>query len=195
MPISSMNEYLVDLDQKMLQALFVCHRNSRLPNFLYYLCLFCELSGHGVLWLVGTVLAILTAPDVYTKSLSIYVFLLLILDIVLVAPIKIFFKRPRPTMNEGKILFSVSNVDDYAFPSGHASRAVAVAVYLLPWIPTHLSAVLCMWAACVCLSRVLMGRHHPSDVVGGILAGLAVCWCTNKFHSILGQEKIWYLFV
>ena len=187
MSSSLVRELLADLDQKMLQALFVCHRNSRLPNALYYICLFCELSGHGILWVVGAALAVLVAQDGYTRSMAMFTLLLLILDIILVAPIKIFFKRPRPTMNEGKILFSVSTVDDYAFPSGHASRAVALAVYLLPWIPSHMAAALCMWAACVCVSRVLMGRHHPSDVLGGIVAGLVVCWCTNQCQSLFNQ--------
>ncbi len=74
-------------------------------------------------------------------------------------------------------MFATYSVDKFSFPSGHATRAVALALfftslYRLP-APLLTVAPLWAWAAAVCGSRVLLGRHHLLDVAGGILAGLA----------------------
>lgn len=191
MPFVSLLQSLRSLDERILEALFVCHEQNKLPKVLYYLCLFCELSGHGVLWFGCVALAILLAPAEEPRLLSMYMLLLLVLDVVLVAPIKVAFKRPRPAVNGGKgILFSVSSVDNYAFPSGHASRAVAVAVFLIPWLSRASSLLVMGWAGCVCWTRILLGRHHPSDVAAGVLAGCIVAWFTSLIQGALQSPSL-----
>ncbi len=101
--------------------------------------------------------------------------IILLLDIILVAPLKLIFKRPRPPSNKGPIVLSVSSVDAYAFPSGHTSRAVAIAMFFCYMPPfnvwTHLWYI---WAAVVAMSRIMLGRHHILDVLAGAVAGLFV---------------------
>lgn len=101
--------------------------------------------------------------------------IVLVADVLIVAPVKLLFKRPRPLLNIGSIPMSVSSVDNYAFPSGHASRCVALAAYFCymppfnPW--THLWYI---WGLLVSLSRVALCRHHVLDVVAGMGAGLVI---------------------
>ena len=191
MPFVSVQQSLKSMDERLLEALFVCHEQNKLPRVLYYLCLFCELSGHGVLWFGGVALAILLAPAEKPRLLSLYMLLLLVLDVVLVAPVKVAFKRPRPAVNRGKeIMFSVSTVDSYAFPSGHASRAVAVAIFVIPWLSHTASLLVFLWASCVCWTRILLGRHHPSDVAAGVLAGCIVAWCTSLVQGALQSPSL-----
>lgn len=85
--------------------------------------------------------------------------------------------RPRPD------LFSALTpvVSPLSFPSAHAAQATAVAMALLlvvarrtprcrRWaIPLALSIV-----ALVCLSRLYLQAHYPSDVLAGTIA--AACW-------------------
>ncbi|HZR94068.1 MAG TPA: phosphatase PAP2 family protein [Gaiellaceae bacterium] len=58
---------------------------------------------------------------------------------------------------------------DSSFPSGHALRAVLLAIAFRPLL--HDLAV--AWAVAVLVLILLAGWHTPTDVAGGILLGLA----------------------
>ena len=184
-PTPGVLESLVALDNAVSEWLGVC-AYPRFPgqSAVKYCCLWLELLGHGLLWygLCALLLPLylLTSEPSYLHH-AINMFLVLTMDVMLVAPVKLAFRRPRPRQNTGTIPMSVSSVDKYAFPSGHASRCMALAAYFcytssFPW-----TAHLCYtWALVVSLSRILIGRHHLSDVLAGMLAGLfifqTVCW-------------------
>ncbi len=73
-------------------------------------------------------------------------------------------------------MFVTVSVDKFSFPSGHATRSVALAFFfgcLYPPIPIVTFPLVAAWAAAVCASRVLLGRHHVLDVAGGFAIGLA----------------------
>ena len=154
------------------------HPTNSLLRGLQIACYTLELSGHGVVWfvLVGLLLIMWWFTGDHTlRTYSINILYLLIIDIILVAPIKLLFHRSRPKLNRGNIPFSVSSVDVYAFPSGHASRCVALAAFFCYMPPFYLRTHLWyIWAIVMSLSRILLGRHHISDVVAGMGAGLVV---------------------
>lgn len=142
------------------------------------LCLTLEVSGHGVPWFLISGLLITGSFVVQKQFMWVYGFdllALLILDIILVAPLKLICKRSRPPLNNGQVILTVSSVDSYAFPSGHASRAVALAAFFCYMPPFHVWTHLWyIWAAVVSVSRIMLGRHHISDVIAGAIAGLIV---------------------
>jgi undecaprenyl-diphosphatase len=79
--------------------------------------------------------------------------------------------RPRPYEAHPEIahLF-VSASPDPSFPSDHATVAFAIAVSIL-LRKRRLGLVTLAMAITVALSRVVVGTHYPSDVLGGALLG------------------------
>ena len=57
-----------------------------------------------------------------------------------------------------------------SFPSSHAAMSVAAAIVLAQTRP-RLAPLFALTAALMCVSRVYVGAHHPSDVVAGAVVG------------------------
>lgn len=184
-------DMLLSLDQHLTESVGVCVQPcSRWQKAAKVACMCLELSGHGVPWfaLSGILLLLyMYTQEEFYLTYGANMLYLLLTDIAVVAPIKLVFRRPRPPVNMGDIPMSVSSVDMYAFPSGHASRCVALAAYFCYMPPftlrTHLWYI---WALVVSLSRILLGRHHISDVAAGMLAGLAIFDLIRRTGLLLG---------
>ncbi len=63
---------------------------------------------------------------------------------------------------------------DPAFPSGHTSRAFAVAVLLAYRLRWKIGGIAFIVAFLIGLSRIYLGVHWPSDVLGGAVVGVAM---------------------
>lgn len=115
-----------------------------------------------------------------------------LLDLVL----KLRFDRPRPhVFTWGAQVFSSS------FPSGHAMSAAIVystVAYLAArlqkriwarWLTMFFAALVIVL---ICISRVYLGVHYPSDVLAGVVIGLswaAFCMATLEGIQRFSQRK------
>jgi undecaprenyl-diphosphatase len=117
-------------------------------------------------------------------------------NILLNGVLKLYFHRPRP-----EVFVWQTHAVSSSFPSGHAMSATVVygtVAYLLSRLQKHLWArVLTLTAAVVmilliCLTRLYLGVHYPSDVIAGIVVGLAwsgFCMATLEASLVLARRR------
>lgn len=126
------------------------------------------------------VIALLAAPLAWRgqRELAFDVLVLVAVALVVTEALKLATGRPRPC----EALVSVRTLAWYpcgsepglAFPSGHATRAFALAALLAGRLGARPGLALGSVAALIGLSRVYLGVHWPTDVIGGAVLGLAL---------------------
>lgn len=103
--------------------------------------------------------------------------------------LKRYFERPRPS-----VVTHVDQVASLSFPSGHAMTSMIIygsVAYLVSRLePTRrIRYVTLVLASLLVLligaSRIYLGVHYPSDVIGGYIAGLAWIGLAASMHVAL----------
>jgi len=185
-----------ELDKKLTQQFAVCAtKNSSHGKWRSYMQ-WLEYSCHGLVWLPGCLVLLWFFQDIEYKQIIVNLIAGIVLDLCFVAVIKAVVRRRRPPANKDDMFFTVG-VDKYAFPSGHTSRATMLA---LLFKCKHIGGIIftllaTVWAGAVCISRVLLGRHHLGDVIGGVLLGFVEAGIMSYvWFSAEGAESILRIF-
>jgi membrane-associated phospholipid phosphatase len=117
-------------------------------------------------------------------------------NILLNGVLKLVYHRARPSVFEWQTT-AVSS----SFPSGHAMSSTVVygtvAYLLLRLQKNHWAKMLTLVSAIllillICLTRLYLGVHYPSDVIGGIIVGLAwasFCMATLEASLALARRR------
>lgn len=135
------------------------------------------LTGIGSSLVIAPIFVVVVAWLLGTRRYSAALFLGVATGggLVLQEAMKLFFARPRPQLPWAPVL------PDYSFPSGHTMNAIIfyVALALIAWSVSGrriglLALVIAVVVALgVGVSRIYLGYHYLTDVVGGVLAGIA----------------------
>jgi membrane-associated phospholipid phosphatase len=129
------------------------------------------LAHSGDSWFWGLGLAFVAwRGDAFWRSWAVHILICIGVLAVLVLTIKLLVRRRRPPGEWGAIYRST---DPHSFPSGHAARAVLLAILLTAWGPAWAAPLAILWAPLVALARVALGVHYLSDILAGGLLGLA----------------------
>jgi diacylglycerol kinase family enzyme/membrane-associated phospholipid phosphatase len=107
--------------------------------------------------------------------------------------LKVWLSRPRPAVPD--------QINGWSFPSGHAGAVACGAAVLTILTLRQVRArrlrvaLISLWVAVgvlVGVSRVFVGAHYPSDVVGGWLLGVLVVFVLGALLGIVdpGQRQV-----
>lgn len=157
---------MIELDIRLSEYMRIAEK----PGLLRTLAAVLAHSGNSWFWLAGLGLIWWLGSD-YWRERAIILIVSILLTAVVVFAIKLLVRRKRPEGEWGKFYRST---DPHSFPSGHAVRAVMLAVVVLGLGPVWLGMVLLVWAPLVGLARVAMGVHYLSDVIAGMAIGLVI---------------------
>jgi membrane-associated phospholipid phosphatase len=101
--------------------------------------------------------------------------------------IKMVFARPRPNCS-GISVYDEDLISSFSYPSGHVSRAVGAFIILSRGSRIRQSlATVAIFL--VSLSRIVLGAHYLTDVIGGIFLSLAAQGLANLSLSFLTRSN------
>jgi undecaprenyl-diphosphatase len=93
-------------------------------------------------------------------------------------------QRPRPCQIEPHCWSKVLPPDKFSFPSGHTMTAFSIALVISYYYPS-LESTLFLIALSISVSRIVLGMHFLSDVLAGMVLGVAVgCAAITAFASL-----------
>ena len=159
-----MMQRLLEIDARWSQKVRVAEK----PGLLRTLAAILAHSGDSWFWLLGLIL-LYAAGDAYWRWRAQVLAIGIVVTALVVLVIKFTVRRRRPDGEWGAIY---RKSDPHSFPSGHAVRAIMLAVVITGLGPAWLSLILIIWAPLVALARAAMGVHYLSDVLAGMLLGI-----------------------
>jgi undecaprenyl-diphosphatase len=126
----------------------------------------------------------------YLPVLIILVLLFTVCDQLSSHLIKPLIARPRPTHYPG-IMEHVRTLFDYTggkfgFISGHATNSFGFAIFSsLLFRNKFYAAIVFLWAVIVAYSRIFIGVHFVSDILGGIIVGTSTGYFLYRVYSYI----------
>ena len=183
---------LLELDCHWSRKFSIYNRDNSISYQIRPALKFLEFTGHGIPWLLYGVAMIYTTEG-ETKVFFWKLMIGLILDLIVVAILKLVVKRPRPSYNEKDMNLTLA-IDDFAFPSGHTTRVFMVfLLYCFFNVTITTKVFMFLWAVTVAISRVVLGRHHISDVFCGVWIGLFQAVFVLAYVPLISSSQIFYL--
>lgn len=156
-----------------------------ISNFMTPIAKFITNFGGAIFLVILTIVLFILIKD---KKIGISIFSNLAIITILNQLLKRILQRPRPTE------FRIIEETGYSFPSGHSMISMAFYGYLLYLIYKYVKNKYIKWTAivllsilicCIGISRIYLGVHYTSDVLGGFLISVSYLVIyistTNKF--------------
>ena len=125
----------------------------------------------GILWILLSVILIIIKK---TRMIGIMTLTSLALCIAVNNIfIKHIFARARPFDTYSDLVPLIKKPHDYSFASGHTTASFAAAGILARFLQKPFAAAVIAYSIIVGFSRLYLGVHYPTDVLCGMIIGLA----------------------
>lgn len=191
-------EALLQLDGGILIWIQENLRNDLLTPVVTFIT---HLGDHGYLW-IGLLLILLCIPKT-RKAGVIGAAALLLTFIVNNLFIKNLVARTRPYMVVEGLTILIERPGEFSFPSGHTANSMCVGAILWMisqqcgrlkdeklYFPKAGGWFFLVLSVLIGLSRLYVGVHYPTDVLGGALIAILDAWIVfTIYKKLLKKQK------
>lgn len=169
-----MIKYLQSIDIKVLNWINVKWRNKWFDRLMPMIT---AAGNLGIIWIVISVFLI--SKKDYRILGNMIIVGLIITTIVGEGIIKNVVRRKRPYHGDDNRKLLISKPITYSFPSGHTASSFAVAAIFIKTDNAASFGIITL-ATLIAFSRIYLGVHYPSDVLGGAIIGF-ICGMVTVF--------------
>jgi undecaprenyl-diphosphatase len=155
----------------------------RAPRWIRYWMIAATRAGDGWLWYGLGAMLLMYGGAQRLEAVGAAT-LAALTGVLLFKTIKKISQRPRPCQIEPHCWSKVLPPDQFSFPSGHTMTAFSVALVVSYFYPS-LEGPLFFLAFSIAVSRIVLGMHFLSDVLAGMVLGVALgCASITAFASM-----------
>lgn len=150
-----------------------------------------HLGDFGIFWILLTI--VLLIPKKTRKAGLASALALIIGTLITNVAIKNVVARIRPYEVIQELELMIEKQKDFSFLSGHtcASFASAFAIYRCKEVfPKKWRIAAMVLATLIALSRLYVGVHYPTDVLGGLIVGLFSGWAGWKIEELIMKKRV-----
>lgn len=174
-----LNLYL-NFDQQITNYLNVLLPHHNLLDFIFNF--FSTKFGSIGIWITVLLPLVLFAKKIDKRKLIIYLLTISLITAGLTQIIKHAVKRDRPakTFSYSRVSSTCNKPNNYSFPSGHTSSALAAAA-TFAYFDKKRKYFYYLVAGLIGLSRIYLQCHYAFDVMAGGLLGYFIAYSSLKF--------------
>lgn len=146
-----------------------------------------HLGDGGFFWIAAAVVLLLWKN---TRKAGISASLALVIGALITnVALKNLVARIRPYEVVEGLMRIIERQHDFSFPSGHTCASFAAAFALYKTLPRRWGIACLVLAALISLSRLYVGVHYPSDVLGGAAAGIFAGWAGAALAEYISEKR------
>lgn len=177
--------FLHSLDNSILHFFSITIKNSL---FDFIMPIISTVNNNGEIWIAIAVILMLNRKK-EIKKMGFTLLIALIMGYILgEVVLKNIVGRQRPVFGVEGYKFLVSIPKSYSFPSGHTTSSFAAAGVI--WLSRAKYRVWALvLAVLIAFSRLYLHVHYPSDVLGGIILGLACAYASIWGVSYISNRR------
>lgn len=169
-------EFLMDIEYWVLDGIQMI-RTGWLDSAMVFIS---SLVDHAEFWLA--IAAVMLFFKKYRKFGLMIIIALISGYLIGNLGMKNLVGRLRPYTNRPDIVLLVKNPMDYAFPSGHTLCSFEAAG-ILYYMDKRVGWGALVVAALIGFSRIYLYVHYLTDVLGGMILGLAIAYIVTKIFE------------
>lgn len=162
--------------------------NIRSPLLTFVMIRITRLGDNGLIWILLTILLMIPRK---TRKVSLGMAIALVMSLIVTnLMLKNSIARIRPYEVIDGLQILIEPQADWSFPSGHTSASMAAALVMMRMLPRKYGVPAMTLGILIALSRLYIGVHYLSDVLGGAVIGLMCAYISLIIISRFTNFKI-----